>query len=280
MSTITVPNPVPDTNEDCIALHRAFEGAVLWMCNPAERDATILHEALGGLIKDYRALTEVLYLRTSAELLDIRRAYSSSFDRSLEEEIATKIGGSEQKLLLGLLREERIEDDEIDTLEVEADTEDLLSALSNTEEINISVIVRVLTTRSSSHLKDILDRFMKVYGYNFEQILENKTRGAFRVSVTVVMCCAKDSINYYAKTLYESLKGICTDASTLIRIIVTCAETNMKDIKASFSRNYEKQLHDMISSDTMRHFQTFLMLLVGVSHHENILQHLPSLSPC
>ncbi|KAH7288265.1 hypothetical protein KP509_31G020000 [Ceratopteris richardii] len=238
------------------------------MCDPAERDATILHEALRCMSKDYSALTEVLYLRTSAELLDIRRAYSSRFGRSLEEELATKIDGSEKKLLLGLLREARSEDDEIDTLQVEADTKDLLSAISNTKEVNKSVIIRVFTTRSSSHLRDVLDSFKTVHGYSFGKILKSKTHGGFRVSVRVVMHCAKNLINYYAKTLYESMKGMGTDDSTLTRIIVTCAELNMKDIKAHFSRKYQRPLHEMISLDTMGHFQTFLMLLVGVSRHE------------
>eukprot|EP00250_Pteridium_aquilinum_P005737 c15791_g1_i2 orf=407-1255(+) len=251
-------------------LHSKLEkAAVLWMCDPAERNAIILSDALKSLNKDVVALTEVLYLQTPSQLLDVRRAYTSTFNRSLEEDIATKTSGDEKKLLLGFLRQERIEeDDEVDMSLADGDAKVLLSVVANRNAIDKAGIIRVFTTRSPLHLKAVLDSYRLNFGHSFGKIMKQETHGAFRGSLRVAMKLAKNPINYFAKVLYTSMKGLGTDDSTLIRIIVTRAEIDMKDIKAHFSRKYQKPLQQMISSDTSGHYRTFLMLLVGAAEHE------------
>ena len=68
------------------------------MCDPAERDATIVYDALKGLSKDTAAITEVLYPRTSSQIVEIIQAYNSMFGRSLEEDIALKTSGDNKKV--------------------------------------------------------------------------------------------------------------------------------------------------------------------------------------
>ncbi|MCO5561679.1 hypothetical protein L7F22_015300 [Adiantum nelumboides] len=250
-------------------LHSNLEkAAVLWMCNPAERDALILTEALKSLNKDHAALAEVFYLRTSAEIVDIRREYASIVNRSLEEDIATKISGDEKKLLLAFLRQERTEDDEVDMSLADTDAKDLLAAVSNRNAIDKAAIIKIFTTRSSSQLKAILDYYKLHFGHSLGKVLNQETQGGFRSCLRVTMKCAKDHINYFAKGLYKSMKGVGTDDSTLIRIVVTRAEIDMKDIKAHFSRKYQKPLQQMISSDTSKYYRAFLMSLVGAAQHE------------
>ncbi|KAI5073579.1 hypothetical protein GOP47_0011592 [Adiantum capillus-veneris] len=251
MSTIIVPNPVPDPNEDCIALRDAFadigcdkkavldvichrnqqqrhkirimyngkyeedllqrlrselhsnleKAAVLWMCDPAERDALIVSDALKSLNKDQAALAEVLYLRTSAQLLDIRRAYASIVNRSLEEDIATKMSGDEKKLLLAFLRQERTEDEQVDASLADTDAKELLAAVSNRKAIDKATIIRILSTRNPSHLKAILDYYKLHFGHSLGKVLKQETQGGFRSSSRVAMKCAKNRINYFSKCL-------------------------------------------------------------------------------
>ena len=74
------------------------KAVVLWMCDPAERDARIVYDALKGLSKDTAAITEVLYPRTSSQIVEIIQAYNSMFGRSLEEDIALKTSGDTKKV--------------------------------------------------------------------------------------------------------------------------------------------------------------------------------------
>jgi annexin A7/11 len=59
------------------------------------------------------------------------------------------------------------------------------------------------------------------------------------------------------------MKGLGTDDYTLIRVVVTRAETDMQYIKTEFSSIYKKTLEQMISGDTSGNYQLFLLTLVG-----------------
>jgi hypothetical protein len=63
--------------------------------------------------------------------------------------------------------------------------------------------------------------------------------------------------------LYQSMKGLGTDDYTLIRVVVTRAETDMQYIKTEFSSIYKKSLEQMISGDTSGNYRLFLLTLVG-----------------
>ena len=67
--------------------------------------------------------------------------------------------------------------------------------------------------------------------------------------------------------LHKSMKGIGMRDEILIRVIVTRAEIDMQNIKAEFSREYNKRLEDMISSDTSGNYKKFLLALVGSGSH-------------
>lgn len=74
------------------------EAVVLWMCDPAERNATIIYDALKGFRKDIAAVSELLYPRTSSQIMEIIQAYNSMFERSLEEDIALKTSSDDKKV--------------------------------------------------------------------------------------------------------------------------------------------------------------------------------------
>lgn len=61
------------------------------------------------------------------------------------------------------------------------------------------------------------------------------------------------------------MKGMGTDDSTLIRVIVTRAEIDMLYIKAEYEKKYGKSLNDAVHSETSGHYRTFLLLLLGAT---------------
>lgn len=67
--------------------------------------------------------------------------------------------------------------------------------------------------------------------------------------------------------LHKSMKGLGTDDTTLIRVIVTRAEIDMQYIKAEYLKKYRKTLNDAVSSETSGHYRTFLLSLLGPSNH-------------
>lgn len=59
------------------------------------------------------------------------------------------------------------------------------------------------------------------------------------------------------------MKGMGTNDTTLIRVIVTRAEIDMQYIKAEYRKKYGKTLNEAVHSETSGHYRTFLLTLLG-----------------
>lgn len=67
--------------------------------------------------------------------------------------------------------------------------------------------------------------------------------------------------------LHKAMKGMGTDDTTLTRVIVTRAEIDLQYIKAEYQKKYGKSLNDAVQSETSSHYRTFLLSLLGPTHH-------------
>lgn len=71
---------------------------MLSLMHPWERDARLLKKALKKGPPHYNVIVEIAYTRSSDQLLGARKAYHSLFDRSIEEDLASHVKGSERKV--------------------------------------------------------------------------------------------------------------------------------------------------------------------------------------
>ncbi|KAI5056454.1 hypothetical protein GOP47_0028272 [Adiantum capillus-veneris] len=258
-------------------LHRNLETVVaLWMCDPAERDAVIIGNALKGWIKDLAAVVEIIYVRTPVEVAEISRAYRATFNRSLEEDIGLRTSGDDKKFLLALVREDRPDVFEPDMAVAVSDANDLAMAISGRNIAAKSRIIKIVTTRSPMQMKATLDYYKQTFRHSLQKIIKQEIKGSFQELLRVALKCAKNPVSYFAKALYTSMKGLGTDDPTLIRIVVMRAEVDMEEIKAYFHKKYEKSLQAMIISDTSGSYRTFLLFLTGATLSE--IQAVSSLS--
>lgn len=68
------------------------------------------------------------------------------------------------------------------------------------------------------------------------------------------------------QVLHKAMKGIGTNDTTLIRVIVTRTEIDMQFIRAEYRRKYGKSLNDAVHSETSSHYRNFLLSLLGPNH--------------
>lgn len=73
-------------------------------------------------------------------------------------------------------------------------------------------------------------------------------------------------LNPFPQALRKAMKGLGTNDTALIRVVVTRAEIDMQYIKAEYHKKYHKQLSEAIHSETSAHYRTFLLALVGPNH--------------
>ena len=74
--------------------------------------------------------------------------------------------------------------------------------------------------------------------------------------------------NWPFQVLHKAMKGMGTNDSTLIRVVVTRTEMDMQYIKAAYYQQYHKTLVEAIHSEISGHYRTFIEFesLVGHSH--------------
>ncbi|CAB4265281.1 unnamed protein product [Prunus armeniaca] len=238
---------------------------IMWMPDPATRDANIVRRALEGDV-DLKAATEVICSRTPSQMRQFKQIYFSSFDVDLEDDLATKLSsGDHKKLLVAYISVPRYEGPEYDQAMVQKDAEALYKAGEKKLGTDEKVFIQIFSERSRAHLVAIGSAYQSLYGHSLEKAVTKETSGYFFLALSTILQCADHPGKYFARVLHKAMKGLGTDDPTLIRVIVTRAEIDMLYIKAEYRNQYGKSLHDAVQSDTSGHYKAFLLSLLGTN---------------
>ncbi|NXE74964.1 ANX13 protein, partial [Cochlearius cochlearius] len=245
-----------------------FEKAVLALLDlPCEYEARELQKAMKGAGTDESLLIEILCTRNNkvgTSCMTFLRFFffSTVFDRDLESDVKSDTSGSLRKILVTVLEATRDETQQVNAELAEQDAADLYKAGEGrwgTEELAFNV---VLAKRSYSQLRATFQAYEKVCGKDIEESIKSETSGDLEKAYLTLVSCAKDCPGYFATLLHKSMEGSGTDEKTLIRILVTRAETDLPAIKEKFQQKYKKSLAEAVRSDTSGDFRKLLLALL------------------
>ncbi|KAK4484102.1 hypothetical protein RD792_011322, partial [Penstemon davidsonii] len=239
---------------------------LMWMSDPAGRDATIVRQALAGDIINLKAATEVICSRTSTQIQQLKQIYHARFHAYLEHDIQRQASGDLKELLLAYVSKIRYEGPEADRALAEYDAKSLYKAGERKLGTDEMTFIRIFSEKSRAHLAAVAYAYHNMYGNSLEKAIKKETSGIFEFALLTILRCAENPGKYFAKVLHKAMKGIGTDDSTLTRVIVTRSEIDMQYIKAEYQKNYGKTLNDAIYSETSSHYRTFLLSLIGTTH--------------
>ncbi|KAF2305698.1 hypothetical protein P3X46_032822 [Hevea brasiliensis] len=245
-------------------LHGHLKKAVLlWMQNPLERDLTTLKQALTGHIPELKIATEIICSRTSSQIRQIKQAYASTYDVNLEHDIEAHASGNHKQLMLAYLSTTRYEGPEIDRVLVENDAKTMRKFGERKFGMDERVLIQIFSERSRTHLVVLDSAYQKMYGRELRKAIKKETSGHFKHALSTILQCAHNPAKYFATVLRKAMKGLGTKDTTLIRVVVTRAEVDMQQIKEEYHKLYKKQLTDAVHSETLGHYRTFLLSLLG-----------------
>ncbi|KVH90842.1 annexin D5-like [Cynara cardunculus var. scolymus] len=239
---------------------------LLWMHDPAGRDAIILRQAFSQDFINLETATEVICSRTSSQLQTLKQIYHSTFGVYLEHDIELQASGDHKKILLACVSKPRYEGMEVDREMAAKDAKELYKAGEKKLGTDEKVFVQIFSERSRAHLVAINSYYHDMYGGSLQKAVKKETSGLFERALLTILQCAENPAKYFAKVLYKSMKGLGTDDTTLIRVIVTRTEIDMQYIKAEYHKKYKKSLSDAVHSETSGHYRTFLLSLLGPNH--------------
>ncbi|XP_003634957.2 annexin D4-like [Vitis vinifera] len=187
---------------------KRFKDAVVqWTMHPWERDARMARKALKRGSQAYGLLIELACTRSSDELLGARRAYQSLYSESIEEDVACRVEGIQRQFLVALVSSYRYEGSRKNDVAIESDAQKLNKAIRNGDKtmlIKDEEIVRILTTRSKSHLVEVF----KCYYDDFDKDIAEDLGEESGLKDTIYCLCAAPV--YFSKILDSAMKANAT----------------------------------------------------------------------
>ncbi|XP_050291105.1 annexin D2 [Quercus robur] len=240
-----------------------FERTVLlWVLDPAERDAFLANEATKRLTSNNWIVMEIACTRSSHDLFVVRQAYHARFKRSLEEDVAYHTSGDFRKLLVPLVTSFRYEGDEVNMTMAKSEAKILHEKISD-KAYNDEEIIRILTTRSKSQINATLNHYNNAFGNAINKDLKTDPEDEYLKLLRATIKCLTCPEKYFEKVLRLAINKLGTDEWALTRVVTTRAEVDMQRIKEEYHRRNSVPLERAIDSDTSGDYEKMLLALIG-----------------
>uniref|UniRef100_A0A8U7NUZ5 Annexin n=1 Tax=Corvus moneduloides TaxID=1196302 RepID=A0A8U7NUZ5_CORMO len=210
-----------------------------------------------------RALKEVLWF---CELLvtDLLCVCAlAEYGSTLEDDIVSDTSSVFRRVLVSLATGNRDEGTFVDEALAQQDAQCLYEAGEKkwgTDEVQF---MSILCTRNRCHLLRVFDVYRGIANKDITESIKSEMSGDLEDALLAVVKCLRNKPAYFAERLYKSMKGLGTDDSTLIRVMVSRSEIDMLYIRREFLAMYGKSLHSFIKGDCSGDYRKVLLRLCG-----------------
>ena len=231
---------------------------------PIDYDCYHLRKAIKGLGTDEKALIEILCTRPSNVIEEIKKRYGEMYPgRSLLKDIEGDTSGNFRKILRSLLSVNRPPDSQPDIEECKTCAKRLYEAGEKRLGTNEEVFTQIFTEKSPSEFICIAQLYYKLTKHTLIQAVENEFSFDSKKCLIAIIYAILSPSEYFAKLVYKAIKGLGTDNTTLIRVLISRHEVDMPQIKQYYKQNYKKDMIDDIKGDTSGNYRKILVELAS-----------------
>jgi hypothetical protein len=129
-------------------------------------------------------------------------------------------------------------------------------------------IIDVLGHRTTYQRLQIVEKYKLLYGKDLMRELKSELSGHFEDCILALCLSPSD---YDATELRNAMKGAGTDEDTLIEILCSRTNAQIRKIKEAYSRLFEgRDLEKDVMSETSGHFRRVLVSLLQCNRDESI----------
>nr|XP_056711696.1 annexin A3 [Euleptes europaea] len=127
-------------------------------------------------------------------------------------------------------------------------------------------LIDILTSRSSAQRQMIVAEYKAAAGKDLKDALKGDLTGHLE---HVMVALVTPPAVFDAQQLKKAMKGSGTEEKTLIEILASRSNRQMKEVAQAYYTKYKKSLGDDISSDTSGNFRQALVSLAGSRRNES-----------
>ncbi len=231
---------------------------------PIDYDCLQLRKAVKGIGTNEDALIEILATRAPNVIEEIKKRYAEMYPgRTLEKDIAGDTSGNFRKILLALLEGKRPTNSSSIDLEECEKCAKLLYESTQQKKGDAEAFIKIFTEKSQSDFIRIAQLYYKLTKTTLLQAVEKEFSGDSKEALIGIIYAMISPAEYFAKRVHKSVKGLGTDNTSLIRILITRDEIDMPQIKQFFKQLYKKDMIEAIRDDTSGNYQKILIELAS-----------------
>ncbi|XP_054984148.1 annexin A6 isoform X2 [Sorex araneus] len=252
-----------------------------------------LFKAMKGLGTRDNTLIRIMVTRSELDMMDIREIFRTKYEKSLYSMIKNDTSGDYKRALLKLCGGDddaagqffpeaaqvayqmwelsavaRVELKgtvrPADDFDPDADAKALRKAMKGlgTDE---ETIINIITRRSNAQRQQLRQTFKSHFGRDLMADLKSEISGDL---ARLILGLMMPPAHYDAKQLKKAMEGAGTDEKTLIEILATRNNEEIRAINEAYKEDYHKSLEDALSSDTSGLFRRILISLATGNREE------------
>ncbi|XP_020780170.1 annexin A1-like [Boleophthalmus pectinirostris] len=237
--------------------------ALALLMTPAEFDAFCIREATKRLGTDEDVLVEILATRSRAEIQEISRVFKQEYRHELEEVLKKEAKGDFEKALLALYKSSRSTSKAVDMQLAKKDAETLFESGENRRGTDVDTFIEILTTRSKAQLAKTFQEYAAVSDRCLPKALKCELRGDIEDCLIDIVKVCWNTPAFFAEKLHEAMKGHGTCEKSLIRVLVSRSEVDLRKIVEEYYSMYDRHLQEDIMKDTRGHYEKVLLGVCG-----------------
>ena len=230
---------------------------------PAEFDAMCLYKAMKGLGTNEGVLIEIIGTRTNQQLMEIKDAFQREYNESLEKWVKGDTSGNFRNLLIALLQCNRSMNPNPDPNMCQHDAQMLYNAGEGRWGTDEPTFIRIFANRSPAEMAMINDCYTRLRGKGLLKAIDSEFSGDIKKLLETVVGGLIDPAGYFAKRIREAVKGLGTNDSKLVRVIVSRSEIDLGLIKRAYQTMYGRDMLNDVRSDTSGYYKEILTGLIS-----------------
>uniref|UniRef100_A0A4W6FE77 Annexin n=1 Tax=Lates calcarifer TaxID=8187 RepID=A0A4W6FE77_LATCA len=225
---------------------------------------------------DEDVLVEVLATRSNAEIRELKRIFKEEYKTDLEDVIRSETNGDFTSALLAMLKANKDESNEVnmDLARKDAEVKSGKSTFKKYDWCYFRFLLRNLRWTlypTFTHKYMLLlcvyllafQHYASISDVKLPKVLDMKLSGDIEDCLLDIVKCAWNTPAFFAEKLHRAMEGHGTCDSTLIRVLVSRSEVDLKKIVEEYRAMYDRSLQEHILEETKGHYEKILLGLCG-----------------